>query len=170
MNKFIPSLLLVILAGGAGFWLLSLSAKDKLVEIEETIAEANLGTIDTSQDQVMSYQYYADLIDVTVGSARGNVQTNFFGTQYQLLATANGLPELNGTDFYEGWVVKNNPLDVVSTGKLIQTPDSAEMSFVNIFEIDQNITDHDYYFVTLEPDDGNIAPAKHILEGMLVKN
>jgi len=56
--------------------------------------------------------------------------------------------------------------DVISTGKLVE----ADGHYKNIFVGDTDQTDYARYVLTLEPDDGDPAPAKdHIVEGDLKK-
>ncbi len=42
-----------------------------------------------------------------------------------------------------------------------------EYTYINIFTSSTDYSDHDFYVLTLEPDDGNTAPDEHILEGTL---
>ena len=85
-------------------------------------------------------------------------------SSYRLFATFSDLPELEEDFFYEGWVVRAEPLSVISTGAL-EPGDVAQ--WVNDFSSDENLTDHVRYVLTLEPDDGDPAPAEHVLEGTL---
>ncbi len=112
------------------------------------------------------YDYKGELADVSGGSARGMAKATFAHGAYNLLATFETLPDLKGTDFYEGWVVrKGTPMSIVSTGKV----EKHGTSYMNVYRSGQDLTDHTFYVLTLEPDDGDPAPAKHILEGMLVE-
>ena len=95
----------------------------------------------------------------------GEVKANFEDGTYALLATFENLPDPEGTDFYEGWIVRNFPSSVISTGAATIT--KGEGIYKNIYSFDQDLTDHDFYVLTLEPDDGDPAPATHILEGTL---
>jgi hypothetical protein len=99
-----------------------------------------------------------NLKDVTEGSASGKASAGFEKGEYKLSAEFSGLPELDDGYFYEGWVVrKSGELSVLSTGKVVDNK--------NIFVSDKDLTDHNFYVLTLEPDDGNPDPAEHILEG-----
>ena len=71
------------------------------------------------------------------------------------------MPEPEPGFFYEGWVVRAEPFNFISTG--VASLDE------NVFEADQDLTDHDLYVLTIEPDDGDPAPAAHILEGTMRK-
>jgi hypothetical protein len=116
----------------------------------------------------------ADLIDVTKSQEVQGINTNeksngvakatYKDNQYNLIATFENLPDPNGTDFYEGWIVRKGiRFNVISTGRAKKI----EGKYVNEFQTDQNLIDHDFYVLTIEPDDGDPAPAGHILEGKL---
>ena len=113
-----------------------------------------------------NYQYSGSLTDVSGGNASGTANATFDENGYIAFATFENLPELEEGFFYEGWVVRNSPLDVISSGAL-------EMdggNYINNFKSETDLTDHNFYVLTLEPDDGDPAPAEHILEGILTKN
>lgn len=38
---------------------------------------------------------------------------------------------------------------------------------MNTYSSGEDLTDHNFYVLTIEPDDGNPAPADHIVEGTL---
>jgi hypothetical protein len=111
------------------------------------------------------YQYSANLIDVTNGNATGTAYAKLENNNYMLYATFENLPELKNDFFYEGWIVRKSPLSVLSTGKAFIENNKYENNFL----AEGDLTDHDFYVLTLEPNDGNPAPADHILEGTLSK-
>ena len=132
----------------------------------------------------VTFDHGGDLADVTGGTTllgittaglgSGNARAVFAKGAYHLEATFKNLPDPSGTDFYEGWVVRkavndsNNvliPFDFVSTGKAVKTG----ASYVNTYTSAADLTDHTFYVLTLETDDGNPAPSGHVLEGMLAK-
>jgi len=114
----------------------------------------------------MTYQYSGNLEDVTGGDSSGVAKANYEDGQYNLLVTFENLPSLVGTDFYEGWIVRKGVnFDVISSGALEKIGDT----YINTYASGQDLTDHSFYVLTLEPDDGDPAPAKHILEGTLKK-
>ena len=71
---------------------------------EESINEviSNVKTIPES----INYQYSGILEDVTGGNSTGLGQAEFENSEYNLLVTTTNLPDLQGTNFYEGWVVR----------------------------------------------------------------
>ena len=113
-----------------------------------------------------AFPYKGDLEDVSGGEATGAVKAQYMEGTYTLVATFEGLEDPKGTDFYEGWVVRRgDEMSVVSTGMVKEE----EVGYVNLFTSDVDLTDHDFYVLTLEPDDGDPAPAAHIVEGELSK-
>lgn len=67
--------------------------------------------------------------------------------------------------FYEGWLIRSKPFDFFSTGQLIQHAD--DLKWYLLWEDAEDKTDYKKVVVTLEPNDGNAAPADHVLEGLL---
>jgi hypothetical protein len=123
-------------------------------ESTENINEENI--LETETEAFMEQLYLAELEDVTGGDAIG-LATATYGEAYTLIASFENLPELEEGYFYEGWVVRNDPLSVVSTGEL----NGSE----NVYADADDLTDHTQYVLTIEPDDGDPAPADHVLQG-----
>jgi hypothetical protein len=106
----------------------------------------------------------AALADVTGGSSFGLAHSTFENGSYMLVAEFGSLPVPGSGYFYEGWIVRRGEdLSVVSTGPA----EILEDTYINIFTSSTDYSDHDFYVLTLEPDDGNTAPDEHILEGTL---
>lgn len=86
------------------------------------------------------------------------------GVTYHRVA-AKGLPILSGTDYYEGWLVRDPaaPLDLFSTGKMKYDPaaQSATLS-VRASEVESGFRT---VYVTREGDDGDPAPGEIVLSG-----
>ena len=133
-----------------------------------------------SQQQVVSlaeiiYDYFGQLTDVTqaktirgvmtAGNASGGARATFYDDTYYLLATFANVPEPQNGDFYEGWVVRKEPFDFISTGPVVVI----DGAMVNGYVSKQDLTDYNFYVLTLEPDDGNPAPADHVVEGTMQK-
>ncbi len=117
------------------------------------------------------------LNDVTKGEVVRGVttteRTTGFGTArltdvgYELEVVFEALPVPQGDDFYEGWIVRpGDNFSVLSTGALV-LEDTGTGSYSNSYRSDEDLLDHDFYVLTLEPNDGDPAPADHILEGAL---
>ncbi len=109
----------------------------------------------------VSYDYFGDLTDVSGGEASGTARAYFDGETYHLIAEFEDLPEPGPDYFYEGWVVRSEPFNFISTG--------VTDLHKNVFEAEEDLTDYNLYVLTLEPDDGDPAPAEHILEGTMIK-
>lgn len=113
-------------------------------------------------DQDFSSWNSAALADVTGGEAFGIARSQFVNGQYTLLVEMGNIPPTAEDYFYEGWIVRRGAeLSVISTGKA----EVHEEGYVNVFRSPSDLTDHDFYVLTLEPDDGDPAPDEHILEG-----
>lgn len=118
---------------------------DELINLERTYVIAESEHVDTGKTHGAI-------------SASYTPSTNF----YQLTGSFYDLPELEDGYFYEGWLIRNEgELSVVSTGAL---EDLGGGQFLDTFESEQDYTDHIQYVLTLEPDDGDPAPAEHVLE------
>lgn len=114
----------------------------------------------------MEYKYEGALDDVSGGKSSGYARADYENGEYMLHAGFANLMKPQNGDFYEGWVVRREPFDFISTGKIIN------MGGVdtNLYKSNKNYTSYDLYVLTLEPDDGDPAPAKHILEGVMKRN
>lgn len=117
----------------------------------------------------MEYAYAGELADVSESGASGTAMANYDAAGgYMLYVTFENLPALEDGFFYEGWVVRRGEdFSVISTGELELTPEG----YVNTYASGTDLTDHTFYVLTLEPDDGDPAPADHVVEGeMMMKD
>jgi len=106
---------------------------------------------------------YSALSGVGEYKANGVTQSHLFDDGY-FLHTANINIELAEDGyFYEGWLVKGS--DVVSTGHLSNY--FGDVRHAVRFESETDYTDYTKVVITLEPDDGNPAPAVHVAEATL---
>lgn len=122
---------------------------------------------DMKEEPAVQSKILGDLKDVSGGTAHGEAMATFNGETYVLDAAFEGLPDPEGTDFYEGWVVRRgDDMSVISTGR---AENEGNTLYTNVFSSEENLMDHDYYVLTLEPDDGDPAPATHILDGVMVE-
>ena len=111
------------------------------------------------------YKYMGLLADVIGSTTAGLAKANFEDNQYSFYSTlANLMEPING-DYYEGWLVKKEPFGFVSTGKI----EKIGGEYINLYKSNMDLRDYNLYVVTMEENDGNSAPAKHILEGVLKK-
>lgn len=108
------------------------------------------------------FQINGDLEDVSGGSSSGNAGASYNDGRYHLYAKFVDLPNPPEGFFYEGWVV-NKPFSVLSTGEVKRNYGE----YINSFDSEEDLLDHTFYVLTIEPDDGDPAPADHILEGTM---
>ncbi|MFA6525708.1 MAG: anti-sigma factor [Patescibacteria group bacterium] len=161
--KVTISVVVVIIISGLAWIFLANDAKEAL-QINDTIKNTNnVQSVSTNTEVEMLYQFTGLLADVSGGTGFGEAKANFENGEYSLLATFENLPDPEETSYYEGWIVVNAPQNFISTGKAIK----ANGLYQIIFSSDQDLTDHDYFILTLEPADGDPAPAIHIMEGQL---
>lgn len=158
----------ILLAAGGYFIFTRMSPRQApATTVEKTVmTDKENGVMLEDIMMQMDYAYMGGLEDVSGGNATGIAYTNYDSNGYIVYATFENLPALEPNFFYEGWVVRKNPQDILSTGAL----DMVEGVYINTFTSSNDLTDHDFYVLTLEPDDGDPAPADHILEGTLLPN
>jgi len=118
--------------------------------------------------------YKGQLTDVTKGEVRqvntngkamGEAVVDFVDGEFTMMAVIVNLPQPANDDFYEGWLVQKEPFKFISTGKTVQK----EGAEVNTFSSNTDYSTYSRYVLTLEPNDGDPAPADHIVEGDLEK-
>ena len=114
----------------------------------------------------------ASLTSVAGGDETGIANFSYVDEYgYTLEANFPNLPALEEGFFYEGWIVRSEPLSVISTGRALDHEEIADVypidegTFINTYESQHDLSDHTKYILTLEPDDGDPAPAAHVLEG-----
>lgn len=99
----------------------------------------------------------------TGGNASGELTLAKEGEEYVLSASFMNLPDPLEDTFYEGWLVDSEPFSFISTGPVLKTDES----YQNILISTKDLTVYDTYVLTIEPNDGDPAPAGHIVEGTL---
>ncbi|TAL49656.1 anti-sigma factor [Patescibacteria group bacterium] len=114
--------------------------------------------------------FSAALADVTGGSSFGIAHSQFASGIFTLVVEMGNLPEPASGYFYEGWLVERDeepldepPLRLISIGRAQKTEDGYAM----VYRSGTDLTEYNFFVLTLEPDDGNSTPAEHILEGTL---
>ena len=143
-------------------------------EAEVSLMAQTSPTIDSAVLPVFDIQTYleanvrdwtsAALADVTGGGSFGIAHSQFASSTYTLVSEMGNLPEPADGYFYEGWLVeRGDALSLVSTGRA----QKAGEGYANVYLSTTDLTQYDFYVLTLESDDGNPAPTEHILEGTL---
>lgn len=163
--------LLLILLVAFYFFITNIRSTEPPSEPMEEVAEMMTG--EPSEDvtgaspasfpDALDIELAGDLHDVTGGEAFGTARAGKDNNGYYLGATFFKLPPLEDDYFYEGWVVRRDPFDFISTGEIKMTGGG----LVNSYSSEVDYIDYDFYVLTLEPDDGDPAPAAHIVEGEL---
>ncbi len=103
------------------------------------------------------------LEDVSGGNASGEAWISVKDGETFHKVIAKNLPELQNDDFYEGWLVKRPAaLGFFSTGNMYF--DEIQVAWILNYETEGDKSNYPKVVITLEPDDGNPAPAKHIIE------
>lgn len=163
-----------LLAGGGWYvWQTTYKNDPSLDNQNEQVTEQPDAEPAPANDE--SYQLKGNLLDVTMaktvrgvqtkGQSNGEAKARFADGTYEMVATFENLPDPLEDDFYEGWLVRHQPFKFISTGKLTKTDDG----YTNRFTADEDLTAFDFYVLTLEPNDGDPAPADHIVEGAMKK-
>jgi hypothetical protein len=131
--------------------------------VNETVDRLDIpSTSPTSLTLIFAEAPSLTLDDINDGQATGQAWlARYNGMTYHRVRATN-MPALVGDDFYEGWLVIPGGSDVRSTGVL----DYAEATGTATLDyaIAEDLTDHTYVVITVEPNDGNPAPAGHIIE------
>jgi len=175
MKYTIIVIILLVIGGGIAFWVSDMQENANTnQENEETSTVADESSLpvdsdavqgDETIDIVAEAEYSGTLEDVTdEGTATGEVTATVYSDEsYELTATFTDLADPEEGYFYEGWLVRDDPSSVLSTGRAEKEGDN----YVNTFQSEENLSDHTEYVLTLEPDDDDPAPADHVLEGTL---
>lgn len=173
------NLVILVIVGAIGYYLYTSIAelRDENTAIQQELLDNSTKTTESGDDDEATDepQYKGELRDVTMGKEVRGIQTNgtasgessasFVDGTYSLTATFSNLPNPQGDEFYEGWVVQRQPFKFISTGKLTKV----DGVYTNSFESDVDYTSYDQYVLTIEPNDGDPAPADHIVEGVMTK-
>jgi hypothetical protein len=125
----------------------------------------NLATNETRQtfrENNFSSWRSAALADVTGGGSFGLAHTFSSKDRFRLFARMGGLRILDDQHAYEGWIVRRGEsLRAVSLGYAELVGEWYEIAL----ESTENLSDHDFFVLTLEVLDDEPAPSEHILEG-----
>ncbi|MBI5794388.1 anti-sigma factor [Candidatus Uhrbacteria bacterium] len=104
----------------------------------------------------------AALADVTGGESYGLAHATFKNGTYTLVVDLGNLTEPSEGHSYQGWLVKRGEgMAVVNAGTAVKT----ETGYALVFTSWQDLSDDDFFVLTLETTDGPSTPEEHILEG-----
>lgn len=156
---------LIIVALGAGIYF-AVQTRDGDVpqgQGEEMTDKNGDAMEDAMFEAIIAKAQSIDLKDVARSGAAGRAWLAVHNGKTYHRVSAQNLPALPGADFYEGWLVKNPATgDFFSTGKLNYNPQTKEGKLD--FVVDGDKSDYRFVVITSEPNDGNPAPDKHIIE------
>ena len=159
----------------AGYFVLASDNNEPIeqAQIEDVTSNAPEDT-QAIEEPTVEYQQEAILDDVTNaenllgvqfdGTSRGIARALVNESEYVLVAEFENLPELDDSLFYEGWVV-GGAEGIVSTGALVLE----NGIFTNTYTDERDLSDSKRYVLTLEPNDGDPAPADHVVEGDFIQ-
>lgn len=171
MKKYALGLVAVVVVGG-GMWLWNQS-KQKEPAVNPEITLEPTEQITTELQPAMSEaekQGIEDafakegaemtlLKDVSGGQAVGTAWRQYDGTRFYHKIDANNLPALEKGFYYEGWLVGESGF--FSSGRLAVVSGRGML----YYSAEEDKTGFRGVVVTLEAEDGNPAPDKHVLEG-----
>ncbi len=118
-------------------------------------------------ERKLVYGVSTALEDVAGSGSSGQATASYFDDgSYELLVEFQNLAPTTNGDFYEGWLVNQAQATFFSTGA-VEINAAGEVINLYASSVDHQSEGYTFYVLTLEPDDGDPAPAKHILEGNL---
>lgn len=153
----------VLVIGGLGFFLYRRSRQESVeptalgegVAIEEKASEL----LNKMNFEVPEGADRANLGDVSGGDGTGVATESYEEGRFTHSMIA-ALPDPEAGMFYEGWLVREDPFDLVYTGKF----EMAKGGWMLDYTSEVDLSDHNQVVVTLEAVDDQ-KPEKHILEG-----
>ena len=141
---------------------LSIPVADPIVLDENVVDEADIAQ-DTTTVEVSKTARETALTPVNDTHGTGTATSELVSGTFQHLIVAT-LPDPPEGYFYEGWLIRSKPFDFFSTGRLIQHAD--DLKWYLVWTDVEDRRDYNKVIVTLEEDDGDEAPADHVLEGV----
>lgn len=137
--------------------------KDPVVLIQDE-KRLNTPSIKLFENETFKNWHAAALADVTGGTSYGLAYVKYEKGRFTLYAKIGGLTPSSDSYHYEGWVVhRNDGMKVVDVGSVVQDKDQ----FIITYSSSTDLSTYDFFVLTLEPNDDNVTPAEHILEGMI---
>ena len=104
------------------------------------------------------------LADVTGGGSFGLAHANTASNQFTFIAQMGGLQIPPEQSSYEGWLVRRGERpSVIHLGTAVLVEDRYYVSY----SAQENLESYDFFVLTLESNDLNPAPGKHLLEGVI---
>lgn len=162
----------VILVGSGVFFYQKSKSADNLtvqpeitLEPNEQMSEVLPEPMSEEEKQAIEDKFAREGAEMTLlknvnnGQAVGTAWRNFDGLKFYHKVDASGLSAIEKGYFYEGWLVTDNGF--FSTGRMAIINSQGQLYYIS----DSDKSNYRGIVITLEAEDGNPAPDKHILEG-----
>ena len=173
LTKQVLGLLGVGLVIVIGVWLVKNNKVEEEISPEITLESSKMmdGGADLKlpmtevEKQVIEEAFLSEGVEMTVlkdvseGQAVGTAWRQASETKYSHKIEVNNLPTLEKGFFYEGWLVGDEGF--FSTGRMAEVAGEGKLYYTS----DEDKSDYRGVVITLEPEDGEEAPADHVLEG-----
>lgn len=169
MNKkaiIISLVAIALIVVGVTFYLSNNNNEPQVEQVSTSDTETP-PTIPEDTTTTLVYEANGTLEDVSSSGSIGQAEATYYddGT-FELIAEFQNLAPTSNGDFYEGWLVNQATKDFFSTGMVQSNPSQGTFNEYTS-NVDHVSDGYDFYVLTLEPDDGDPEPAKHIVEGKL---
>lgn len=173
MNKqvIIGGVLVLVLVGG-GFWLVNRNQpKEEAISPEITLEPTQqittelIPSMSEAEKQTIEDAFAKEGVEMTLlkdvvgGQAVGTAWRQYDGIKFYHKIDANNLISPDKGFYYEAWLV--GEAGFFSTGRLGVADGLGRLYYA----VPEDKSEFRGVVVTLEPEDGNEAPDKHILEG-----
>jgi hypothetical protein len=172
-SKRVTAIILILVLAAAGAWSylknqqhnqttitpeITLEPGEQMTQpLQSAMSEAEKQTIEEAF--VKEGAEMTLLKDVTGGQGVGTAWRQYDGTKFYHKVDANNLPGLDKGFYYEGWLVGESGF--FSTGRMAVDSGRGKLYYTS----SEDKTIFRGVVITLEAEDGNEAPDKHILEG-----
>lgn len=139
------------------------------VEVEGEAQDVSVEVVQMEQTETDSISYEEiELVAVDGSGSSGIARRGYSGGLFTHVVVAS-MPDIDTEMyFYEGWLVKPGIIDFFSTGEMFPREDGkwGLVWEVNELNAPDDLDDYAQVVITLEPRDGDPAPAPHhVIEG-----
>lgn len=171
-SKKVTVIILAFILVGGGFWLVNRNKQKEVgvspeitLEPTQQIVTELVAPMSETEKQAIEDAFAKEGVEMTLlkdvagSQAVGTAWRQYDGVKFYHKIDANNLTEPDKGFFYEGWLV--GEAGFFSAGRLGVVDGRGKL----YFSAEEDKTGFRGVVVTLEPEDGNDAPDKHILEG-----
>ncbi|MDP4030826.1 MAG: anti-sigma factor [Patescibacteria group bacterium] len=170
--RLVLGIVVVLSLVGGGYWLINRNQPaEEMVSPEITLEPTQQMTTELvppmaeTEKQVIEDAFAKEgaemtlLKDVTGGQAVGTAWRQYDGSTFYHKAEVTNLAALEKGFFYEGWLV--GEAGFFSTGRMAAVAGKGEL----YYKVEEDKSGFRGVVITLESEDGDPSPEKHILEG-----